>query len=271
MPQKIHNPLVKTILVVLAFSLVIFILLPIITIFILSLIKPGTWIIDIYPREFSFDNYIKIFTKSRSLAPFKNSIVMACLSAIFCIVTAIPASYIIVKTKSKLKIFIELLIMLPWAIPSSAIAINMINAFNKPTIFTGNKILVGEYILLPIAYFVSLLPLMFRTTTISLQHLNDTYIEASKSLRANHIQTVRNIVLPIVTPGIMGGVMLIVIRSIGEYTISAFLYTVTNKPISIAMVNGIFEYEIGLAMAYGALVVLFALATSIFISKIPKY
>lgn len=271
MPLKIGNPLLKTIMIVLSFSLILFILLPIITIFILSFVKPGTWMIDIYPREFSLENYIKIFTKSRSLAPFKNSIIMACITTLFCLFTAVPASYIIVKTKSRLKIIIELLIMLPWAIPSSAIAINMINTFNHPTVFTGNKILVGEYILLPIAYFASLIPLMFRTTTISLQNLNDTYIEASKSLRASQLQTFRKVVLPIINPGIMGGSMLIVIRSIGEYTISAFLYTVSNKPISIAMVNGIFEYEIGLSMAYGALVVVFALASSIFISKIPKY
>lgn len=268
-PQKINNPMVKIILLVLAFSLVLFILLPIVTVFMLSFVKPGTWMIEIYPKEFSMANYIKIFTKSRSLAPFINSFIMAILTAVLCIAIATPASYIIVKTKSKFKIIIEALIMMPWAIPASAIAINMINAFNHPTLFTGNQILVGEYILLPIAYFVSQVPLMFRTTTISFQNLNDTFIEASKSLRGSSFQTMRKVVLPIITPGIMGGTMLIVIRSIGEYTISTYLYTVQNKPISIAMVNGIFEYEIGLAMAYGALVVVFALAASIFISKIP--
>ncbi|GAU79671.1 iron ABC transporter permease [Fusibacter sp. 3D3] len=270
-PQKINNPVVKMILMILAFSLVLFILLPIVTVFMLSFVKPGTWMIEIYPKEFSMANYIKIFTKSRSLAPFINSFIMALLTAILCIAIATPASYIIVKTKFKFKIMIEALIMMPWAIPASAIAINMINAFNHPTPFTGNQILVGEYILLPIAYFVSQVPLMFRTTTISFQNLNNTFIEASKSLRGSSFQTIRKVVLPIITPGIMGGTMLIVIRSIGEYTISTYLYTVQNKPISIAMVNGIFEYEIGLAMAYGALVVVFALVASVFISKIPKY
>ncbi len=270
-PQNISNPLVKILLIVLSVSLVLFILLPIITIFVLSFVKPGTWMIEIYPKEFSLDNYIRIFSKSRSFAPFINSIIMAFITATFCIIVAIPSSYIVVKTKSKFKPLIEILIMIPWAIPASAIAINMINAFNHPNIFIGNNILVGQYILLPIAYFVCLLPLMFKATSLSLQQLNDTYIEASKSLRANHLQTFRKIVLPIVTPGIMGGMLLIVIRSIGEYTVSAFIYTASNKPISIAMVNGIFEYEIGLAMAYGALVVMFALVTSIFISKTPKY
>lgn len=269
-PYKIENTFTRVVLIILLTLFIITILLPVLTIIVLSFVKPGTWMIDIYPREFSLDNYIRILTKSRSLAPFINSLFMALITAVFCVVVAVPASFIIVKTKSKFKLIIELLIMLPWAIPSSAIAINMINAFNKPTIFSGNKLLVGTYILLPIAYFVSLIPLMFRTTTISLQHLNDTYIEASKSLKANYIQTFRRVILPIVTPGIVSGVMLIIIRSIGEYTISAFLYTVQNRPISIAMVNGIFEYEIGLAMAYGALIVLLTLMANILIGKLSR-
>jgi iron(III) transport system permease protein len=166
---------------------------------------------------------------------------------------------------------IEALVMLPWAIPASAIGINMINAFNRPSIFALNRILVGEYMLLPIAYSVCLLPLIFRTTSISFQNLNDHYIEASKSLRAKSVRTFIKIVIPMIRPGIIGGTLLILIRSIGEYTLSVFMYTTKNKPISIAMVNGIFEYEIGLAMAYGAMVVVLALSIGMFANKLTSY
>jgi iron(III) transport system permease protein len=270
-PVKIKNRFTKGVLIGFSVILAVLILLPVVTIIVLSFVKPGTWMIDIYPREFSIDNYIKIFTKTRSLAPFINSSLMAMITVGLCMLVAIPAAYMVVKTKIKLKIVIEALVMLPWAIPASAIAINMINAFNHPTIFTGNRILVGEYILLPLAYCVCLIPLMFRTVSISFQNLNDTYLEASKSLRANSFQTFRRIVIPMITPGIMGGSLLILIRSLGEYTISAFMYTVSNKPISIAMVNSIFEYEIGLAMAYGALVILLALMIGLFINRMTAY
>lgn len=268
---QIQNKAVKNLLVLFLIVLVVIIILPVITIFFLSFVKPGTWMIDIYPRAFSLDNYIKIFSKSRALAPFINSIVMSVMTAILCMAVALPSSYIIVKTNSKLKVIFEFLVMLPWAIPSSAIAINMINAFNRPSIFTGKYILVGTSVLLPLAYFVSLLPLMARTTTISLQNLNDTYLEASKSLGATSRQTFKHVVLPIVAPGLLAGLLFIVIRSIGEYTLSAFLYTPSNKPIAIAMVNGIFEYDIGLAMAYGALVVIVAFIGSLIIGKIQAY
>ncbi len=254
-PIRIENKGLRVLLILVMSITVAFILLPVITIIILSFVKPGTWMIEIFPKAFSFDNYIKKFTKSRSFAPFLNSIKLAGITSLLCMIIATTASYIIVKTKLKVKYLIEALVMLPWAIPASAIAINIINAFNHGSVFTFNRILVGTTVLLPIAYIVSLLPLMVRYTSLSMANLNDNYIEASSSLGANRIQSLRYVMLPITAPGIIAGMLLVFIRSMGEYSISVFLYTVSNKPISIAMVNAIFEYEIGLAMAYGSLVI----------------
>lgn len=263
----IENPLLKLIFITLTGLLILFILLPVITIFILSFVTSGTWLIEIFPKDFSLDNYIKIFTKSNSLRPFVNSINMSIIAGFLGVLLAVPCSYIIVKTKSKFNFLIESFSMLPLALPASAIAINLINVFNKPNIFALNKILVGSYILLPISYFIGILPLILRSTNISMYNLNDTYEDASKSLGGSWTYTFRKITIPIIMPGIISGVLLGFIRCIGEYTSSAYLYTVSNKPISIAMVNAVFEYEIGLAMAYGVLTILFILILS-FISNI---
>jgi iron(III) transport system permease protein len=64
---------------------------------------------------------------------------------------------------------------------------------------------------------------------------------------------------------------LVFIRSLGEYTISAFLYTAANRPISIAMVNSMFEFEIGLAMAYGSLVLIMTVVGSTVLKKLQVY
>ena len=258
----IENSLLRGTFIIFTVLLILFILLPVITIFILSFVTSGTWLIEIFPKDFSLCNYTNIFTKSNSLRPFINSINMSILAGVLGVVIAVPCSYIIVKTKSKFKFLIEILVMLPWALPASAIAINLINTFNKTNIFSLNKILVGTYILLPLSYFIGILPLVFRSTNISMYNLNDTYEDASKSLGASWAYTFRKITLPIIMPGIISGVLIGFIRCIGEYTSSAYLYTVSNKPISIAMVNAIFEYEIGLAMAYGVLTILFILILS---------
>lgn len=268
--REIENPIIKGAFIIFSSILIIFILLPVFTIVILSFVTPGTWLVDIFPKEFSVDNYMRIFTKSRSMAPFINSINMSIIAAGIGVTVAIPCSYIIVKSKSRFRGIIEILAMLPWAIPASSIALNLINAFNKPNIFAFNNALVGKYVIIPIAYFIGILPLLLRSINISMYNLNDTYEEASKSLGASWFYTFRKITLPIIMPGILSGIVLGFIRCIGEYTSSAYLYTISNKPISIAMVNGVFEYEIGLAMAYGVLVIVVTVILTMLMNYLKK-
>lgn len=255
--------------IILAASVIlsVLILLPVVTIFVLSFVTPGSWLVDIFPKEYSLANYIKIFTKSRAMAPFVNSIKMSLWAMLMGVGVALPCAYMIVRKQTKLKGVVEVLAMLPLALPASAIAINLINAFNTPSVFAFNQSLVGGVLILPIAYFVGILPLIVRSTTLSLYQFNETYEEASSSLGASSWQTFRKITFPLISPGIVSGALLGFIRCVGEYTSSAYLYGVRNKPIAIAMVNGVFEYEIGLAMAYGVLVIVLTTVLSLAIQK----
>jgi len=265
---KIENPALRGAMLLFSGILIVSVLLPVLTILLLSFVKSGSWMVSIYPEAFSIDNYIAIFTKRRTFAPFVNSVVMSLMASLLCLAVAVPSSYIIEKTSLKVKGLIEFLLVLPWAMPASAIAINMINATNVPTLFFFNIVLVGTYILLPLGYLVRSLPIMVKITHLSFQQLNDTYIDASKSLGASPIQTFGKVALPILSPGLLAGCLLVFVRSIGEYTVSAFLYTPSNKPVSIAMVNGIFEYNIGMSMAYGALLILLTATLSILIGRL---
>lgn len=262
-PVEIKSKTVRVLVTMIAIGIVVMIFLPIITIIILSFVKPGTWMIDIFPSKFSMDNYVRIFTRTRSFAPFLNSLKMAFFAATSAVFIAVPAAYTVTKTGTKLKPILEFLLMLPFALPASAIAINMINGFSS--------ILLGKWILLPLAYFISMLPMAVRSVTISYQRLKDQYIEASTNLGASGITTLTRIILPLIFPGIWAGFLLVFIRSLGEYTISAFLYTASNRPISIAMVNSMFEFEIGLAMAYGSLVLIMTVVGSTVLKKLQVY
>lgn len=266
-PIKIQNAFHKTLLVSIVWVVILSILLPLMTIVLVSLVPSSSWMINYFPTEFTLDNYLEIFGSTRKLQPFFNSSVMAIIAAGLALTVAIPSSFIIVKTKSKAKWSVEFLTMLPWAIPASAIAINIINAFNEPSYISLNKVLVGTSILLPVGYAIRSLPILVKTLNISFQNLNEAYIEASKSLGGSNFCTFKHIAVPILFPGILAGFLLVFIRSIGEYTVSVFLFNASNKPLSIAMVNGIFEYNLGLAMAYGTLLIILTFFLSFIISK----
>jgi iron(III) transport system permease protein len=264
--SQFNRILIRAVVWIVIFS----ILLPMITIVLVSFVPSSSWMVNYFPKEFTLDNYLAIFTSARKLQPFFNSTVMAITAAGIGLMVAIPSSYVIVKTDLKVKWIVEFLTMLPWAIPSSAIAINIINAFNEPTIFSLNKVLVGTSILLPLGYLIRSLPIMVKTLNVSFQNLNDVHIEASQSLGASSFHTFKNVAVPILFPGILAGFLLIFIRSIGEYTVSVFLYNASNKPLSIAMVNGVFEYNLGLAMAYGSLLIAITFILSMIISRFLK-
>jgi iron(III) transport system permease protein len=56
------------------------------------------------------------------------------------------------------------------------------------------------------------------------------------------------------------------VSGLGDYTTSALMYTIVNKPISVAMTNALYNFEAGLAMAYGV-VQIFLTATFIIITR----
>ncbi len=267
-PVVIGSKPVRRLLLCCAGLLIVSIMLPILTIVLVSFVPSGYWMTHYFPREWTFENYTAIATSARKIQPFVNSVIMATAAAGAGLLVALPASFIIEKTHNRFRWLIELLVMLPWAIPASAIAVNMINAFNQPSFFSGYTVLVGGSLLLPLAYCIRSLPIMVKTVNVSLQNLNRIYLEASKSLGATTTQTFRRIAVPIIFPGILAGFLLVCLRSIGEYTVSVFLYTAANKPMSIAMVNGVFEYNLGLAMAYGTLLLIVSFTVSLAVSRI---
>lgn len=254
--MDIKNPIVKWILRVLMGLMVLLIVLPLLGMIILSFAEKGSMMVEIFPKTFTLDNYKKIFSNTRVFKPFINSITMSLIAVSALMVFTLPLSYFMAKKKTKINSLLGFLAMLPWAMPMSTIAINLINAFNVKNVFAFNKALIGTYWILPIAFIIISLPPMIRTNTLAMESFNINLEHASRGLGAGPIKTFLRITAPAVMPAIISSGALVFIRSIGEYTVSALLYGIHNRPISIAMVTAMQEYEIELSMAYGSLTIL---------------
>ena len=90
---------------------------------------------------------------------------------------------------------------------------------------------------MPVAYTVTAIPLLLSSNEVAVQGLGENLEEASKSLGAGALQTFKNVIIPNIASGIMAGGVLVFIRTIGEYTMSALLYGVYNRPVSISIVT----------------------------------
>lgn len=234
---------------------IIMIMLPIIAIVYLSFVTTSSIMTDIFPRDFTLENYTVIFEKSRVLKPLINSIKMSIMAVIAGLIITVPVSYLVIKKNNKYNRLAKFIIMLPWSMPASVIAINLINSFNQKNIFAFNESLIGGFYILPIAYTISALPLLFSSNEVAISSVNLGLEEASRSLGAGTMKTFTKIIIPNMMPGIMAGAILVFIRTIGEYTMSALLYGVYNRPISISIVTNMQEFNIGVSLAYGVIVI----------------
>jgi iron(III) transport system permease protein len=249
--SEVRNPLLKWIMVAVGMFGVVILLLPHITILILSLVPDGTWTWQTYPSVFNLENYLLLFNDPFIWDPVRNSLILATLATLGNFVFGMFASYVLVKRKFVGKNFLDIIVMIPWALPATVVGMNLIFAFNEPTPFTFGKILVGSFWILPLAYFVRHIPLVVRSTNASLEQLDDSVEEAARNLGARWFYTFRRVILPAIMPGLLAGTLLAFVQAVGEFPTSVLLYTLENRPISIEIMNQLRMFNLGQAAAYG--------------------
>ncbi|OUM93679.1 MAG: iron ABC transporter permease, partial [Firmicutes bacterium ZCTH02-B6] len=250
-PIPMRSGAARSVAVVLSVLFSLVLLLPHIMLFIISLVPTGTWTWQTVPPVLSFVNYSFLFTRPDLWAPVKNSIIMAGMATVAGVLFALVASYLVTKGRFVGRQLIDALIMIPWALPGTIIAISMIIAFNRPLPITFGRVLVGTFWILPLAYFVNLIPLIVRSTSASLQQLDNSLIEAALTLGASWFTVFRRVILPIVMPGVLSGALLMFVQGFGEFTSSILLYIADNRPISIGILERLQFFHLGEAAVLG--------------------
>lgn len=264
--SEVKNPVMKWLLVAAGIIGVIILLLPHFTILLLSLVPDGTWTWQTYPSVFNFENYRLLFQDPNIFKPLQNSLLLSVIATAGNLVFGVLTSYVLVKRKFYGKNLVDILVMIPWALPATVIGMNLVFAFNEPNIFSFGNILVGTFWILPLAYFIRHIPLVVRSTNAVLEQLDDSIEEASRSLGAKWFYTFRKVILPIIMPGVLAGTLLAFVESVGEFPTSVLLYTISNRPISIEIMNQLRMFNMGQAAAYG-MIQIALIAIVLFISN----
>ena len=254
----------------LIFLQVLLILVPVLGIIYMSFNSTHSIMTDIFPHELTMENYAALYESDRVLRPVKNSLNMSFLSVAAGLALTVPVSYLCWKRKDLPAGWARAVMMLPWCLPGSVIGINLINAFNKKSLFAFGQALIGGYWILPIAYVILSLPLLLSYNDTAMESFNPALDQASHSLGASSLTTFLRLILPGIAPGIAAGGILAFIRTVGEYTVSALLYGVYNRPISISMVLNIHDFNIGISMSYGVLVISICFVALLLLLKLDK-
>src|SRR5574344_438171 len=224
--RGLRMPLMIFCLAYIAFTIV----LPTVVIFLVGGLK--TYGLSFTPENLSLDNYkFILFEYQVTRDAIFNSVTLGFSAAIITMFAGVMISYVIVKMKVRGKGILEFLGMLPFSVPGSVIALGVILAWSGQF---GINLYNTVWIIL-VAYIARYMAFSLKANSAALEQVHDSLMEASRSCGATMWQSLKDIVIPLVRPGMFASFFLIFLPALRELTVSIMLYSPTTRTIGVAI------------------------------------
>ncbi|MCS7144275.1 MAG: ABC transporter permease [Archaeoglobaceae archaeon] len=150
------------------------------------------------------------------LKVFINSLILASITTILCLVLAYPVAYYIALKAGKWKNLLLILVILPFWISFLLRTYAIMSILNPlGLMFTFTAVVIGMV--------YDYLPFMILPLYASLERLSRSHIEASYVLGAKPSKTFLKVTLPLSKPGIVAGIILVFTPALGEFVVPLML------------------------------------------------
>lgn len=249
--RALASPPVRASATLLGWGFAVLLLLPHLTLVLVSLVPYASWTTQTLPPVLSLVNYGRLLAEPERLEPLVNSLWMAAASTAAAVALALVAGWLVVRRRVVWRAPIDWLLNVPWALPGTVFAIALATAFSVHAPLALRWVLVGTVMILPLAYLVRNLPVTGRAILAGYRQLDPALEEAAASLGAGGWRTLRRVTLPQLKPALAAGASLAFIAALGDFVTSIVLYTYRNRPISIEINSALRINEMGVAAAFG--------------------
>jgi iron(III) transport system permease protein len=230
-------------------------LAPLLCVVLISLLK--AYGVDIAWENFTLANYKFILLEyDLTRSSIWNSIKLSFTAATLLTVIGSLIAYIIVRTKLTGRRILEFLSTLPYSIPGTVLAIAMILAFSGKF---GINLYNTIWILL-VAYIARYMAFAVKSVGASLEQVHMSLEEAARISGAGWGRTFRDIVVPLVKPGLIAAWFLAFMPMLRELTVSALLFGPETRTIGVAVyeLQDAGYYDTAAALATCVLILIFA-------------
>jgi iron(III) transport system permease protein len=245
--------------------------LPIATLVLVSFSRDGSWTVETLPPVYTLSNFARMAADEDARSVFINSFLMAGIASAAALVWSFSVTALTATGRPKpWKRFVSFLVLIPWALPGTVVAVAIAEAYGQPNALTGSFILVGTFWILPVVYFLRFMPLVVRAVQASIEQMDRALEEAAASLGAGWWRRFARVRLPLVAPGALAGTLLAFVIALGEYVASVLVFTPANRPVSLAIAAAMRDFNLGTAAAYGVVLICMIAAAMMLAGKLEK-
>jgi spermidine/putrescine transport system permease protein len=214
----------------------IFLILPLTMIVIFSFLVPGTyggveWIFstNAYVQFLFEEDFLTeaLVFNANYLAIFLNSLLLAIVATVLCLIIGFPTAYFIATRPEKTRTIWLFAITIPYWVNLLIRTVAMlflirdqgpINAILMGTGITSEPVHIAySNFAVGLGLFYSYLPFMVLPIYASIERLDFSLVEAAHDLYAKRWQTLRHVIIPVVKPGVIAGCLLVFIPSLGAF------------------------------------------------------
>ena len=193
---------------------------------------------------------------------FFTTILVAAISAPLTALIGLLAAYVITRHRFAGRRTFEFLTMVSFAIPGTVIGVSYIVAFNVPPLE-----LTGGMAILVLCFVFRNMPVGVRAGVAALAQIDKTLDEASATLRASTLRTLRQIILPLLRPAILVTLVFSFTHAMTAVSAVIFLATAKYNLATVYIVGRVEAGEYPLAIAYSSVLILFMAVVLLLVQK----
>ena len=155
-------------------------------------------------------NYIRVL--STSINQITYSLILAFSGAIIALFLAFFLSYLIEKSKSRIRTPLEFASFIPLAIPATTLGIGLIKVWNRPL---ADFVYVSPFIII-LGYIARFIPFIIIAVISGLKQVSPQQEEAAFLSTARWTKVISRIVIPLSRHSLIAGFFIVFILSFGE-------------------------------------------------------
>jgi iron(III) transport system permease protein len=181
----------------------------------------------------TFLHFVSTFAPELSVrSGLLNSLILAVSGATLATLLTLIISYMIAKGTPWTRNMLEFVSAVPLAMPGPVLAVAMLWAYLREPF-----VLYGTLWILLVAYITHYLPYGVRTIGSSFRQLSPDFERAAAVCGSSRLAGFRDVLFPLVRPGILAGWMLMFISMIRELSSSIFLFVPGTETTAVTLLE----------------------------------
>lgn len=237
----------------------LFLLIPIIVVFLASLSK--TSYLTFPPKEITLNWYKNALLQQQYVDSFIFSLLLATVTIFISLTIGTTLAYAITRYRFSGKDFLNLFVLSPLIFPMVIIGIALLQFYSMLR-------MSGTFLSLVLGHVVITLPFVVRTVSASLYRFDEALEEAAMTLGASKLKTFFKITLPLIKPGLIAGAIFAFIVSFDNVPVSIFLLGVKSSTLPVVLFSSI---EYGVDPTIAAISTIIILLTGLAIFLVEKW